>query len=398
MNESIIVLTFAEVFLKRGNRRQFLDALRRNIAWALRNLPLQVTELHGRFVVIAKGAEIRNLRPIEVAPAVDALQTVFGLHAAVPAVPVARSLESIRRAAIEILAPAVTPAPQRFRVTTRRADKTFPMKSFDLNRELGIAAFETFPQLVLDLYAPELELRVEIGRQLSFISRRRIPLAGGLPVGTAGKTLLLLSGGLDSPVAGYLAMKRGCQLEAIYFHSFPYVAEHTAEKVKRLGRLLARYQQTLKLHIVPFTAIQETIRRDTPSKQYVLLYRRFMLRIADAIARKIGADALITGEAISQVASQTLANIRCIEAVTPLPVLRPLVTFDKSETIILSRRLGFYETSIEPHDDCCSLFVDKHPETKGSLDFLRKLEATLPVAELVDEAVAKIATSVLEPQ
>lgn len=392
--ENLIVLAVGEIFLKKGNRRKFFVQLRRNAARAVRDLGLEVSEVHGRLVVHDPSAVLEDPHaenpPIPVEAALRRLQWVFGVHSAMPGRQVPSEIEAIAREAGDYLATRVGTKPLRFRVAARRPNKSFPMHSVDVNREVGIAMFERFPNLVLDLEEPELTLHIELGRALSFIYRVRHKMGGGLPVGSSGKVLLLLSGGLDSPVAGYLAQKRGCHLEALYFHSFPYISDHAKEKVKDLATLLARGQNQLRLHVCNFTRIQEAIRDGAPNRQYVLLYRRFMLRIAEALAARVEASALVTGESISQVASQTLANMRCIEAVTRLPLIRPLVTYDKLEVVDLSRRLEMFEISTRPHDDCCSLFVARHPETKGRVEFLEQIESGLDVEGLVAEALAGI--------
>ncbi|MCA9520647.1 MAG: tRNA 4-thiouridine(8) synthase ThiI [Myxococcales bacterium] len=393
-SDNLIVLAVGEIFLKRGNRRRFFAQLRKNAARAVRDLELDVSEIHGRLVVHHREARLDDPAaenpPIPIEAALRRLQWVFGVHSAMPGCQVPSDLRAIEEIAAEYLARRIGSKPLRFRVDTRRPNKSFPMRSVDVNREVGIAMFDRFPNLVLDLHEPELTLHIELGQALSFIYRRRHPMGGGLPVGSSGKVLLLLSGGLDSPVAGYLAQKRGCQVEALYFHSFPYISDHAKEKVKELAALLARGQGAIRLNVAPFTAIQEAIRDKAPNRQYVLLYRRFMLRIAEALAERVEALALVTGEAISQVASQTLQNMRCIEAVTRLPIIRPLVTYDKLEVVDLSRRLEMFEISTRPHDDCCSLFVARHPETKGRVEFLEQIEEGLDVEGLVADALDRI--------
>jgi thiamine biosynthesis protein ThiI len=273
-------------------------------------------------------------------------------------------------------------------VETNRRDKRFAMTSQEVSRVVGGRVAQA-TGLPVDVHAPRAMLRLEIGAEASFLFSRMLPGPGGLPVGTAGHVALLLSGGIDSPVAGWSAMRRGCTLSAIYFHSFPYTGDRTKEKVLDLARRLSPWHGRIAVHVVHFTEAQKALRAHGPGELAVLLYRRMMMRVASRIAAADKARALVTGENLGQVASQTLDNLAVIEDAAELPVLRPLLTFDKSEIIARAQAIGTYDLSILPYDDCCSLFVPRHPATHARVHDLGRAEAGLDVAAMADELAAK---------
>ena len=377
------------VFLKRGRRPFFLDRLATNLQVALhRAAPeLKLRRPYGRFlaVPIEDGARIAD--PDRVA---QALADVFGVVWAGPCDIVEDPTIERLEAAVAAYAVAHRRRSHRtFRIATVRADKTFPIPSVECNRRLGSAVWVALGDVQVDLDTPDLTINVDIRNGIALITGGGVPGVGGLPVGSNGRALLLLSGGIDSPVAGWLTMKRGVALDAVTFLSPPYTGPQAREKVESLIRHLARWQRRLRLFVVPFAAIQEAYRDDAPGDQLVLLYRRALRRIADALARREGHQALVTGESIGQVASQTLPNLHCIAQVATRPVVRPLVTYDKVETIALARRIGTYETSILPFDDCCSLFVPRHPELRGVPVNLERIEARIGPGALEAEALAQ---------
>jgi thiamine biosynthesis protein ThiI len=277
--------------------------------------------------------------------------------------------------------------PASFKIEARRADKRFAPTSMDIARHVG-ARVQEATGLAVDVHAPALRLGIEVGTDVAYVFAATYDAPGGLPVGASGRALLLLSGGIDSPVAGWLAAKRGLTLDAIYFHSPPYIGEKSRDKVLALGKQLARWQALRSVTIVPFTPVQKRLRDAGPGELAVVLYRRMMLRIADAVADKLEADALVTGDNLGQVASQTIENLTAIEAAARRVVLRPLITYDKVETTALARRIGTYETSILPYEDCCSLFVPSHPATRARAVDAEKVEAQLDVAAEIAAAVA----------
>ncbi len=379
----MIVLRYGELFLKGANRPRFESLLRRNVERALGALSGHtLARAQGRlFVTMADASEEEA--------AASCLARVFGLASLSRAVSVEPDLEQIGAAALAQVEAHVERhgRPASFKVKARRSDKQFPVGSPEIGRQVGEVIFEA-TELPVDLKNPGLEVGVEVGVRSTFIFTGSIPGAGGLPVGASGRVALLLSGGLDSPVAGYLMQKRGCPVEAVYFHSPPYTGERALDKVQQLAARMATTQgEPLRLHVVKFTAIQEAVRDGAPAELAVVLYRRSMLRIASRLALSSGALALATGENLGQVASQTLENMACIQAVCDIPVLRPLLAFDKAETIALARKIGTYELSILPYDDCCSLFVPKHPATKARQKTLLKVEPRLALEPLEDAAV-----------
>ena len=387
---SFIVLRYGELFLKGANRGRFESVLLENLRHALRDLSeVKLIKGQGRVFVDCPAADVER--------AAGRLGRVFGLSSLSPAEEVPQEVKAMGRVASEQVQQALKQGPVgSFRIKARRSDKRFALPSPEINRQVGQAVVDA-TGLSVDLGNADLTVGVEVGPLRSFVFTRRLAGAGGLPVGVSGKVALLLSGGIDSPVAGHLMQKRGCRLDAVYFHSFPYTGERTKAKVQQLAEVLAPAQKRLLLHVVPFTEIQKAIRDGAPSEMAVILYRRSMMRIASAIARRRACPALATGENLGQVASQTLENLVCIQGEADRPVLRPLVAFDKAETIALARHIGTYELSIQPYEDCCSLFVPKHPVTRGRLkNVVRAEDGVEGLAELEQEAVGATEEVVVE--
>jgi len=379
----LIVLRHGELFLKGRNRGRFENVLEANVRRALGSVTdeARVERGQGRLFVTCPARHVEA--------AVESLRHVFGLSSISAALEVPQQLDSMTQIALELVRQRIVPGPPpaSFRVTARRSDKTFPLGSPEIGQRIGAAIVERFG-LAVDLHTPELVLGVEVGPRRSFVFADRVEGAGGLPVGVTGTVTLLLSGGIDSPVAGHLMQKRGCVLHPVYFHSPPYTGDRTLDKVLQLARRLASAQgRRMALGVVPFTEVQLAIRDRCPQQMAVVLYRRMMMRIACHLARGQGCLALATGENLGQVASQTLENLACIETAADLPVLRPLLTHDKTETIALARRIGTYELSIQPYEDCCSLFVPKHPETRARLQTVQRMERSLEIEVLVTAAV-----------
>ena len=273
-----------------------------------------------------------------------------------------------------------------FKVVARRANKQYPVVSDQINRDLGEVILNAFPETKVNVHTPDVLLRVEVRHKINIFSET-IPGPGGMPIGTAGRAMLLLSGGIDSPVAGYMIAKRGVKLEMVHFFSPPYTSDEAKEKVLSLAKLLVPWCGRLTVQIVPFTEIQEEIRRNCPEEFFTLIMRRFMMRISQRVADQVKAKALVTGENLGQVASQTMEALRVTEDVVDLPVLRPLIGMDKEEIVRLSRKIGTFDTSILPYEDCCTVFPPRHPRTKPNLDEVREAEAVLDIEGLIDRAM-----------
>ncbi len=374
-----IIVHYHEIALKRGNRALFEKQLKKNILAAGEALGiLGVERLRGRMLV--------SLAPTAKRQAIlEILGKVFGIAYFAPAVVVEQDIEAIATAAIRAIETRDRPF-QSFRVETRRAQKAFPMNSMEVNRVIGARIQQKFGARV-DLSHAELTVNIEIFDNQALIYTDRYPGPGGLPVGTGGKAVSLLSSGIDSPVASYKMIKRGVRLIFVHFHSFPYTSRASIENVERLVQVMATYQFKARLYLVPFLEYQQAITSQVPPAYRVIMYRRAMLRLAEKIALKHHADALVTGENVAQVASQTLANIRAINEVARLPILRPLAGDDKMDIIDMARRIGTYDISIQPYEDCCSLFVPENPETRGNLKLVHRLDAEIDHAARIEQAL-----------
>ncbi len=379
----VVMIRFGEIFLKGDNRHLFERRLVDNCERAIAHVEgAKIERQRGRLFVWPGAA---GTAPLE-----RSLKRVFGIASLSPARVVERKLTAIEQTAIEVARLQTEQGKRSFKVESRRADKQFVPASPEISRQVGAAIVGALG-LPVDVHTPDFTVGVEIGLEHAMVFSAIVAGPGGLPVGSTGKVELLLSGGIDSPVAGWLMLKRGCELSATYFHSFPYTGDKTKEKVITLASKLAGWQlQPLTLTIVPLTEAQKALRGlDEEGRLAVVLYRRMMVRIAEVIARERGARALVTGEALAQVASQTLENMSVIDEVAELPILRPCLAHDKVETIAMARRIDTYETSILPYDDCCSLFVPDHPETRAHLERVQRLESRLDIAALVSDCVSR---------
>jgi thiamine biosynthesis protein ThiI len=374
----VVVLHYHEISLKRGNRPLFLRHLRRNVARAVADLgPVTARQRPGRLVLDLDG----HPQPEMVR---DRLQRVCGVASVALGYRVPSTLEAMRG----VIGRLVEGREFRtFRITARRAFKTYPLTSVELNRALGAFVLERVAPRV-DLERPEVEIVVEVLPDEAFVSLDRRPGPGGLPVGSSGTVAALLSGGIDSPVAAWRLMKRGCRVVFVHFHSVPYLPDTSQAKARALVERLTQWQYDSRLHLVPFGEIQREVVLSVPGPARVVVYRRLMVRIAEAIARREGALALTTGESLGQVASQTLENIAAIDAVAAGPILRPLIGMDKLEITAEAQRLATFEISIEPDADCCTLFVPKHPATRMRVAEAEAAEARLDVARLVEAGTA----------
>lgn len=374
--ERVLLVRMGEIFLKGDNRPQFINALARRVRYA-------IWPLHGRLELAQGRMYVKGVRDMDLC--VDKVTKVFGVHSVSPALEVEKDLAAIERAAIEM----TKDLSGSFKVSARRADKRFPMDSMQLNAHLGGVVLDNNPNLHVDVHKPDHVLSVEI-RELAYLHVAKIAAVGGMPVGTSGKALLLLSGGIDSPVAGFMLAKRGVELSAIHYHSFPFTSEQAKRKVVELAHILSQYTGPIHLYVVPFTKIQQELYDKCPDNQLTILMRRFMMRIANRVALEKGCGALITGESLGQVASQTMEGLQCSSDVCTLPVFRPLIGFDKTEIMDRAQQIGTYDTSILPYEDCCTIFTPRHPTTKPKVERLRESEALLDVEGLTEEAVQGI--------
>ena len=382
------MIRYGEIGLKGKNRPAFERRLMDNIYRALRKLelPCRVQRVYGRILVESEA---------EPARVVDILSKVFGVVGVCPALRLPLEEQAINEGALAAMQDAATRVPLpagaalTFKVQARRSNKQFPLTSPELNGLVGGYLLEHFPGLQVDVHTPMVKVQVEIRESNAFVYAADIPGVGGLPVGVSGKALLLLSGGIDSPVAGWMAMKRGIEIEAVHFYSFPFTGEKSLEKVRDLCRILTNYTARVKIHIVHFTDIQKEIQKNCPEELRITLMRRMMFRLAARIAHKQGALALVTGESVGQVASQTLESMRVINQVIDIPVLRPVVGMDKLEIVDRAQAIGTYETSILPYEDCCTLFLPKHPATRPRLEQVLDAEQMLDIDSLLTGALER---------
>ena len=365
MQYQSFLIKYAEIGTKGKNRFMFEDALIKQIRFALREVDgsFEVTKESGRIYVTAEG-------DYDYDDTIEALKRVFGIADICPMVQIDdRDYENLKKHVVEYMDKVYPDKNLTFKVVARRGDKRYPVSSDQINRDMGEAILEAFPQMRVDVHNPDVLLRVEIRQKVNIFSLM-IPGPGGMPVGTNGKAMLLLSGGIDSPVAGYMIAKRGVKIDAVYFHAPPYTSDRAKQKVVDLAKLVARYSGPMDLHVVNFTDIQLYIYEKCPHEELTIIMRRYMMRIAQAIAEKNGAIGLITGESIGQVASQTLQSLAATNEVCTMPVYRPVIGFDKQEIVDVSEKIGTYETSIQPFEDCCTIFVAKHPVTKPNINAL----------------------------
>ena len=380
-NNEMLLLKLGEVVLKGLNRRSFEDRLVSNVRRRLKGC--------GSFQVYIRQSTI-YVEPTtdncDMEAAHAAARQVFGVVSVARAVPCEKTVEAIVATARTYLADAFAAA-RTFKVESKRADKQYPMNSIQISQAVGGDLAELFPAVAVDVHNPDLTVYVEIREKHAYVHAPSVPGAGGLPVGMGGHAVSLLSGGLDSPVSSWMMARRGVELEMVHFVSPPYTSQQAQDKVLELARLLTAYCGRMIVHIVPFTEIQEEIRKNCPEEYFTLIMRRFMMRLAEAVAKKAGAKALITGESLGQVASQTMMALGVTEDVTTMPVLRPLIGMDKVEIIRISREIGTYETSILPYEDCCTVFTPRHPATRPNLEDVRKAEAALDVDALVSRAL-----------
>lgn len=378
------LIKYAEIAIKGKNRYIFEDALVAQIKYQLKNVEgkFRIVKEMGRIFIYTEGE-------FDYDETIEALKRVFGIFSICPAVVLEdEGFEKLSQEVTEYVKKLYGEKALTFKVNTRRNKKTYPMQSMEISSALGGAILDACPNMKVDVHNPDVFVNVEIRNKI-YLYSENIPGPGGMPLGTNGSAMLLLSGGIDSPVAGYMIAKRGVTLDAVYFHAPPYTSERAKQKVIDLAKLVSRYSGPIKLHVVNFTDIQLYIYDKCPHEELTIIMRRYMMKIAEELAKKDGCLGLITGESIGQVASQTVHSLAVTNEVCTLPVFRPVIGFDKQEIVDISQKIGTFETSIEPFEDCCTIFVAKHPVTKPNLDLIKKSETKLEekIDEMLKQAV-----------
>ncbi len=378
----VIIIRWGEIHLKGKNRGIFEKMLENNIKHAIKDFDLTFTKISGRYL-------IKNFDEFYMDDIIKKLSKVGGIHSVSPCEVVKSNVEDIINKCVEVASELVG----TFKVETKRADKSFPMLSIDLSRKVGGEILKSNHNLSVDVISPEHTVSIDIretGETLIFT--QTYLMMGGMPSGSSGKGLLMISGGIDSPVAGYMMAKRGMKLSAIHFHSYPYTSEYAKDKVVKLAKMVGEYTGGLKLYVVSFTKIQEAIHKYCKEEYMITLMRRFMMKISETIAKNDGLQAIITGESLGQVASQTIESITSSGSVVTIPVLRPLIAFDKIDIIKISEKIETYETSILPYEDCCTVFLPKHPLIKPNLKKVKLEEDKLQVEQLIEQALSSVET------
>ncbi|MBD8027120.1 tRNA 4-thiouridine(8) synthase ThiI [Ureibacillus sp. Re31] len=375
-----ILIRYGELSTKGRNKKDFISRLRTNIRHTFQDIaPLDIVTERDRMHI-----KIENEEQYEVL--MKKLPTVFGIQSFSPVAVCEKDIDEMKKLSL-IIMEQFKEREITFKVEVRRSDKTFPMESHELQREIGGHVLRNNPNISVQVKKPDVELRIEVRKDAIYMMAQIIQGAGGMPVGSNGKSLLMLSGGIDSPVAGYLLMKRGVRLEAIHFFSPPYTSDNSLEKVKVLANELTKFGANIRLHVIPFTEIQVLIKERVPSNTIMTSTRRLMMRIADKVREEIGALGIVTGESLGQVASQTLESLTAINDVTNTPILRPLIAYDKLEIIDIAEQIGTYETSIQPYEDCCTIFTPANPKTKPKVDKVNYYESFTEFDELIERAV-----------
>lgn len=377
----VILIRYSEIHLKGNNRGFFENALINNIRHSLADKKYKLVKQSGRYV-------ISEFEESEADSIVETVRNVFGVYSVSLADEVKSDYEEIKKSAL-----AIAPESGTFKVVCNRADKRFPLNSMQLASSIGGDLLENNGKLSVDLHKPQHLVNIDVRENgKTFVFTNSIKGVNGMPVGTGGKGVLLLSGGIDSPVACYMMAKRGMSIRAIHFHSYPFTSLQAKEKVLTLAKILKKYTLHMTVDVVSFTEIQTAIHEKCPEEFMITIMRRFMMRIAERLAKKYGCGAIITGESLGQVASQTLESITSTNAVATLPVLRPLIGFDKDEIIEIAKRIDTFETSILPYEDCCTIFLPKNPVTKPRLDVVKRVESVLDIDALVEQALENVET------
>lgn len=385
-----ILVRYGEISTKKRNRSRFIDKLKKSIMRVISDFPnAKIESNRDRMYILLNGENGLEMIPL--------LKTVFGIQSFSPAVKVDKNIDEMKRVALDLFHMLYKEG-QTFKITGKRADRTFELNTDEINHTFGAHLLKNIPGLKVDVKNPDLNLQIEIREEAVYMSCENIVGAGGLPAGSSSRAMLMLSGGLDSPVAGYLAMKRGLELEAVHFYSPPYTSERAKQKVIDLVEKLSEISGQIKLHIVPFTEIQELVQKQVPDNYTMTTTRRFMLRITDELRRKNEGLAIITGESIGQVASQTLESMYAINEVTNTPIIRPLITMDKSDIMKIARKIGTHDISILPYEDCCTIFVPASPKTKPKREKVNHYESFIDFEPFIQKATIETETVIIKPR
>ncbi len=377
--EKVILVRYGEIFLKGKNRSFFVSLLKTNMEHALKDIPHKILVMQTRYVITDFGDNYDAI--------IDKISKIFGIYSYSPAILIKTDIEDIYNTASDF----ASKISGTFKVETNRADKTFPYHSIDISREVGGRILAKNHTLKVNVKKPDFVVNIDIRESgKTMIFTETIKGLGGLPVGCAGKGLLLLSGGIDSPVAGFMMAKRGMRINALHFHSYPYTGILAKEKVIKLANIVSKYSGKMTLHIVKLTQIQEAIHEKCDESFMITLMRRFMMRIAERISKENDYQAIITGESLGQVASQTIESMTSSNSVVTMPVLRPVVAFDKDDIIAISEKIGAFETSILPYEDCCTVFLPKNPQIKPKMEKILAEESKLDVEELINNAMSEV--------
>ncbi|MBO0422773.1 tRNA uracil 4-sulfurtransferase ThiI [Enterococcus plantarum] len=390
MNYTEIMIRYGELSTKGKNRKIFISQLAQNVKRVLGDFPaVKIHADRDRMHLLLNGEDSAKILP--------KLEKVFGIQTFSPSVRVEKTMPAIREMVQTMIQSAYQPD-QTFKITSKRSDHSFELDTNELNRELGGAVFEIFPEITVQMKKPNIEIRVEIRKEGAYLSYETIRGAGGLPVGTSGRGMLMLSGGIDSPVAGYLSMKRGVEVEAVHFASPPYTSEQALQKAKDLAAKIAPFAGSIQFIEVPFTEIQEEIKRVVPEGYLMTVTRRMMLRLTDAIRAARKGLVIINGESLGQVASQTLQSMVVINEVTTTPIIRPVVSMDKGEIIEIAEKIDTFELAIQPFEDCCTIFAPPQPKTRPKLDKAQAYEARLDIEGLMARSMAGLKVSEITEQ
>lgn len=382
-----ILVRFGELSTKGKNKKDFIKRLTENVKNALHNFSkLEYKRTHDRLYIVLNGEDEKAISPI--------LANVFGIRSFSLAIQVPSDIEEITKASLVAAKKEIEQGAVTFKVEARRNDKQFPLMSDQINRTVASCVLKN-TELKVDVHNPSFKLLVEVRKEHTYIMAHTVLGAGGYPVGVGGKAMLMLSGGIDSPVAAYLTMKRGVEIECIHYASPPYTSKQAQEKVETLARKLSQYQGRIRLHVIPFTDLQLAIYQHCPESYAITIMRRMMYRLATKVAQKRGCLALVNGESVGQVASQTLESMQTINEVTQMPVIRPVVTYDKLEIIDIAKHIDTYETSIQPFEDCCTIFTPKNPVTRPNGEKAARFESKFDYESLIDEAIANMESRTL---
>lgn len=375
-----ILIRYGEIALKGNNRKFFLNTLQQNIQQKLKGFPnVRVKKTQGRMFVLLNGQDPD--------PIIEICKNIFGIYSLSLAIKVSHDLKEIKEAALYALQNSKA---KTFKVAVRRADKKFPIGSQEMNHILGGHLLQNTSGFTVDVHEPDVEIKVEIRNTGTYVTSDVIKGLGGLPVGSSSRTLLLLSGGIDSPVAGYLAMKRGVQVDAIHFHSPPYTSERAKQKVIDLAKTLTKYTHKINVHLVPFTKLQQEIFKQIPDRYTMTVMRRVMVKISERVCQEQGILSMTTGESLGQVASQTMESMNVINEVTNYPIIRPLVAMDKEEVVAIAKQIDTYDISIRPYEDCCTIFMPKSPATNPTREKINHFESQADFSELMEEAIKEM--------